>query len=178
MIDVLQSVDMSVLLALQEVRNDWIDPLMQAYTSMGNFGAIWIALSAAMLCYKPTRTAGMLALAAMVLGLLCTNMILKPLVARPRPWVDVPGLFPLINEPDPNSFPSGHTCAAFAAALVFWRALPDTWSGTKTLALAMAVLMALSRLYVGVHYPTDVLAGALVGAACAWTVWHVYLLRH
>ena len=61
--------------------------------------------------------------------------------------------------------------------MIFWRALPDSWVGTKALTVVMAFLMGLSRLYVGVHYPSDVVAGALVGSACAWSVWHVYLLR-
>ena len=90
-------------------------------------------------------------------------------------------LLPLINEADPNSFPSGHTCAAFAAAMIFWRALPSQWLGVRCLLVVMAVCMGLSRLYVGVHYPSDVLAGALVGSLCAWTVWYfwqMYQLRH
>ena len=93
-------------------------------------------------------------------------MALKHLVARPRPWLDVAGLIPLIAEHDPNSFPSGHTTAAFAAGMVWARALP--WGWARPLAVVMAVCMGLSRLYVGVHYPTDVLAGALVGSFCAW----------
>lgn len=177
MIGMLQNMDSTILLAIQEIRSSALDPLMEIYTSLGNAGMIWIILSGGMLCYKPTRKAGMLALFAMLLGLVCTNLILKPLVARDRPWLDVPGLIPLIEEPDPCSFPSGHTTAAFAAAMIFWRALPETWVGTKALMMCMAFLMALSRLYVGVHYPTDVLAGALVGSSCAWTVWQVYLHR-
>ncbi|MGI5962793.1 MAG: phosphatase PAP2 family protein [Lawsonibacter sp.] len=177
MIGILQNMDSAILLAIQEVRSDVLDPLMQAYTSLGNAGAIWIFMSVLMLCYKPTRKAGFLALLAMLLGLVCTNLILKPLIARDRPWLDVVGLIPLIDEPDPCSFPSGHTCAAFAAAMIFWRALPETWFGAKVVTMAMAVVMGLSRLYVGVHYPTDVLAGALVGSGCAWTVWQVYLRR-
>ena len=73
--------------------------------------------------------------------------------ARPRPWLDVAGLVPLIQEPDPNSFPSGHTCAAFAAASAWWRALPRRWM--RWTGLVLAVCMGLSRLYVGVHYPSD-----------------------
>lgn len=175
MLDVLQSTDGGILLALQAVRSDFLDPLVEAYTSTGNAGMIWIVLSLAMLCFKPTRKAGVLALCAMALGLVCTNMILKPLVARPRPWLDVAGLVPLIDEPDPNSFPSGHTCAAFAAGMIWVRVLPWKWG--RVLAVILAVCMGLSRLYVGVHYPSDVVAGALVGSACAWSVWHVYLLR-
>ena len=79
-----------------------------------------------------------------------------------------------INEKRPefesrNSFPSGHTCAAFAAGLSWARTLPWRWS--RILAVILAVCMGLSRLYVGVHYPSDVIAGALVGAFCAWAAW-------
>ena len=167
MIETLQNMDGAVLLMFQQLRGDLLDPLMQAYTSMGNLGAIWIVLSLGMICFKPTRQAGMLALAAMLLGLLVTNGILKPLLSRDRPWLDVAGLVPLIDEPDPNSFPSGHTCAACAAAVIFWKALPQGWIGPRVITMTMAVLMGLSRLYVGVHYPSDVLAGALVGSLAA-----------
>lgn len=177
MIGILQNMDSAILLAFQEARSDILDPLAQAYTSMGNAGVVWIVLSAVMLCFPQTRRAGLLALLAMLLGLVCTNLILKPLVERPRPWLDVVGLVPLVDEPDPNSFPSGHTTAAFAAAMIFWRALPDSWLGTKITGVTMAVLMGLSRLYVGVHYPSDVLAGAVIGSSCAWSVWHLYLRR-
>ena len=92
-------------------------------------------------------------------------MTLKHLVERTRPWLVVEGLIPLIAEGDPNSFPSGHTTAAFAAGVVWWKTLPWTWG--RVGALALAVLMGCSRLYVGVHFPSDVLAGAAVGALCA-----------
>ena len=106
----------------------------------------------------------MLALCAMLLGLVCTNLILKPLIMRPRPWLDVVGLIPLINEADPNSFPSGHTCAAFAFAVALCMTQPQRWA--KGAALALAALMGFSRLYVGVHFPSDVLAGAVIGSLC------------
>ena len=80
--------------------------------------------------------------------------------------LDVPGLMALVAEHDPNSFPSGHTCAAFAAALSWRGRLPWKWAGRT--AVALAVCMGLSRLYVGVHYPSDVITGGLIGAACAW----------
>ena len=105
---------------------------------------------------------------AMALGLLITNITIKPLVERARPWLAWP-IEPLVVERDPNSFPSGHTCAAFAAGLCWARALPWRWG--RAAAVIGAVCMGLSRLYVGVHYPTDVLAGALIGALCAWAAW-------
>lgn len=178
MLEAIQSLDGAVLLAIQGARIAALDPLVEAYTTLGNGGLLWLALSLALLLWRPTRKAGALSLTAMLLGLLCTNVALKHLVARPRPWLDVAGLVPLVNEPDPNSFPSGHTCAAFAAGMVWFRTLPKRWM--RVLAAALAVCMGLSRLYVGVHYPTDVIAGALVGSLCAWAalqIWNSPLQR-
>ena len=162
------------MLWIQENLRGLLDPIVEGYTTLGNTGLMWIVLSLAMLCWKPTRKAGVAALAAMVLGLLCTNVVLKHVVARPRPWLDVAGLVPLIQEPAPNSFPSGQTCAAFAAASAWWRALPRRWM--RWTGLVLAVCMGLSRLYVGVHYPSDVIAGALVGLFCGWAAWKLLQL--
>lgn len=165
--------DGAALLWIQEfVRQDVLNPIVSLYTSLGNAGMMWIVLSLAMLCFRPTRKAGAISLLAMALGLLCTNIVLKHLVSRPRPWLDVAGLAALVSEPDPNSFPSGHTCAAFAAAISWLRALPKRWMGR--LGVVLAVCMGLSRLYVGVHYPSDVIAGALVGTLCAWAAGRLY----
>lgn len=172
MLETIQGADEALLLAIQGVRWDMFDPVMELYTSLGNKGFMWIALSVLMLFHKKTRKAGVLAMASMLLGMLCTNVILKHLIARPRPWLDVAGLVVLVNEPDPNSMPSGHTCAAFAAGMIWLRTLPWKWS--RVTAVVLAVCMGFSRLYVGVHYPTDVLCGALVGAFCAWVVWTAY----
>lgn len=166
MAQTLQNLDASLLLAIQSLRLDWLDPLVEFYTTLGNAGALWIVLSLILLCRKSTRKAGAAGLLALALGFVCTNVVLKHLVGRARPWLDVPGLIPLVEEGDPNSFPSGHTTAALAAAVAWARSLPRKWVGG--LVVGAAVCMGLSRLYVGVHYPSDVLAGALVGAACGW----------
>ena len=175
MLEALQEMDGALLLAIQSIRLDVLNPLVEDYTSMGNVGFLWIALSVVMLCHKSTRKAGVLSLMSMFLGMICTNVVLKHLIARPRPWLDVAGLVALVAEPDPNSFPSGHTCAAFAAGMIWMRTLP--WHWARVVAVIAAVLMGLSRLYVGVHYPTDVIAGALVGSMCAWIVWTLYQRR-
>lgn len=171
MLDTLLQLDGQLLTAIQGLRMAWLDPVVSIYTKLGDAGILWIALSLAMLLYKPTRRAGTLALGAMILGLLVTNITIKPLVERPRPWLGWP-ILPLVTEKDPNSFPSGHTCAAFAAGLSWARALPWRWG--RIAAPVLAALMGLSRLYVGVHYPTDVLAGAVIGTLCAWVAWRVY----
>ena len=171
MLDSLLQLDGQLLVAIQGLHMAWLDPVISFYTKLGDAGLLWIALSLAMLFHKPTRKAGALALGAMILGLIVTNLTIKPLISRPRPWLDWP-IVPLVTEKDPNSFPSGHTCAAFAAAMVWVRTLPQ--KRDRVIAAVMAVLMGLSRLYVGVHYPSDVLAGAVIGALCAWVIWKVY----
>ncbi len=167
MLESLLQMDGQLLVAIQGIHMAWLDPIVSVYTKLGDAGILWIALSLAMLVYKPTRKAGALALGAMILGLLVTNVTIKPLVERARPWTVWP-IDPLVTEKDPNSFPSGHTCAAFAAGMVWLRALPWKWG--RVAAPVLAVLMGLSRLYVGVHYPSDVLVGAVIGALCAWVI--------
>jgi len=175
MLEMIQILDESALLWIQDaVRVPFLDPLVEAFTSLGNTGVMWIVLSLGMLCWKPTRRAGGIALLAMALGMLCTNVVLKQLVLRPRPYVTMEGLIPLLTSADPNSFPSGHTCAAFAAGVAWARALPWRWA--RTAAVIQAVCMGLSRLYVGVHYPSDVIAGALVGLICGWAAWKLLQL--
>lgn len=158
----------AVLLWIQNVlRGPVMDAFFVVYTMLGNMGLCWLALSVVMLCFRKTRKAGMAGLLALLIGFLCTNVILKPLVSRVRPWLVVEGLTALVAEHDPHSFPSGHTCAAFAAALAWRPYVPGRWGDV---ALACAGLMGFSRLYVGVHFPTDVLCGALVGVLSAWVI--------
>ena len=173
MLDTILQLDGELLVAIQGLHMGWLDPIVSCYTKLGDAGLLWVALSLAMLFHKSTRKAGALALGAMILGLIVTNLTIKPLISRPRPWLDWP-IVPLVTEKDPNSFPSGHTCAAFAAAMVWVRTLPQ--KRDRVIVAVMAVLMGLSRLYVGVHYPSDVLAGAVIGSLCAWAVWKAYQL--
>lgn len=151
MLSVLQTLDGGALLWIQENLRGLLEPHRRGiyYTGQHRPDVDRALSSHAVLEAYPESGGG--ALAAMVLGLLCTNVVLKHVVARPRPWLDVAGLVPLIQEPDPNSFPSGHTCAAFAAASAWWRALPRRWM--RWTGLVLAVCMGLSRLYVGGPLP-------------------------
>lgn len=158
------------LLWIQEfVRQDWLDPIVGLYTTLGNAGALWLALCLALLFFPRTRRAGAAGLLALGCSLLLTNGLLKHLAQRIRPWLLFDQLLPLVHEGDPNSFPSGHTSAAFAAAVAWARTLPRRWM--KAVGLVMAALMGLSRLYVGVHFPVDVLCGALAGSLCGFLGW-------
>ena len=165
----LQSADAAILLFVQSCfRFEWASAALKFYTTLGNGGLIWIGICLILLCFKPTRRAGLLALLAMLLGLILNNLLLKNLIERPRPWLTVPGLLPLMEPPDPHSFPSGHTCAAFAAAGIWRRTLPG--NGVRAAGVVAAAAMGFSRVYVGVHYPSDVLAGMCVGLLCAHMV--------
>lgn len=169
-----QDLDISILLWIQEnLRSDVWTPFWKAITFLGNGGWFWIATSVLMLLPRQTRMAGVLSLLSLSLGALITNLWLKPLVARPRPyetWVD---MILLISKPSDFSFPSGHTCAAFACALIFLWMLPQ---GQGIPFVILAALIAFSRLYLGVHYPSDVLGGFLVGTFSSLTVYGWYHL--
>ena len=159
------------LLWVQEfLRQPWLDPVVSFYTKLGDHGLIWIAACALMLLWPKTRRAGLAGAFALVFSLLCTNVLLKHLFVRPRPWLVLEGLIPLVAERDPNSFPSGHTSASIACAMAWWHYLPRRWRVT---AMICAALMALSRLYVGVHFPSDVACGILVGLFCGWGGWQI-----
>jgi undecaprenyl-diphosphatase len=166
MLEWLLALDGGILLWIQANLRGPLDTLVSGYTHLGDAGILWIVVTLVLLIFKRTRRAGAASALALILSVLCTNVVLKHLVSRPRPWLDVAGLVNLVNESDPNSFPSGHTSAALAAACAWWRTLPQRWM--KWLAMVLAVLMGLSRLYVGVHYPSDVVVGALVGIFCGW----------
>ena len=158
------------LLWIQEVlRGPVQDAFFSFYTQLGNGGILWIALCVVLLFFPRTRKAGFWALIAMLFGLVCTNVLLKHLVGRTRPWLVLEGLVPLVVEDDPNSFPSGHTYAAFACCVTWARCTGKRW--LRCLCIAAALLMGFSRLYVGVHFPSDVLAGCAVGCLCAWLSW-------
>ena len=163
--ELINSVDSAILLWIQQwIRVDWLNPVIKIFTSLGNAGILWILMSLVLVCFRKTRKAGLISGLALVFSLIFTNLCLKPLISRVRPYDAVEGLIPLLRSADPNSFPSGHTCAAFAAGIAWSRALPAGWM--RKTAVVQAVLMGLSRLYVGVHYPTDVLTGAVIGTLC------------
>ncbi len=149
---------------------DWfssplLDRIMPAVTHLGDGGIFWLLLAALLLLRPATRRAGASVLLAMALCLLVGNGLLKPLIARPRPYAADPSILLLISpSPDPFSFPSGHTMHSVAAACSIGL------SGNRRLFLAMlplALLIGFSRVYLMMHYPLDVLAGALLGVGGA-----------
>lgn len=158
--------DADILLFFQDtVRSPVLTPLVKAITVLGNGAVFWVLVSIVMLVPEKTRKIGLTSILALLVSLLINNIILKNLVARVRPYEVIEGLVPLIPKPWDYSFPSGHTGSSFASAWVFYRRLPKRFGIP---ALALAGLIGLSRLYLGVHYPTDVLFGVAsgIGSGC------------
>ncbi len=141
---------------------DWFMPII---TRLGDSGIFWIVVAVVLLFFKKYRKTGAMMGVALILGLLVGNLTLKPLVGRIRPY-DMPGVEVdiLVERLSDMSFPSGHTLASFEGAVVLM--LNDKRLGIP--ALVLAITIALSRLYLYVHYPTDVLAGVILGIAFAF----------
>lgn len=139
---------------------DWFAPLI---TKLGDAGIFWILVAITLLFFKKTRKTGLMMGAALLMGVLVGNLALKPLVARIRPYDINTGVALLVERLHDYSFPSGHTLASFESAVVLF--IRDKRMGIP--AMVIAVLVALSRLYLYVHYPTDVLAGVLLGTLFA-----------
>ena len=146
----------------QNLRSEALNPIVTAITSLGNAGIFWIILTVLLLIFRKTRKIGLCCALALIFDLLAVNIAIKPLVARARPYVTLPEIVPLGHLSKDFSFPSGHSAASLAAAWAIFRTAQKKYGVP---AMILAVLIALSRLYVGVHYPTDVIAGVLIGIA-------------
>lgn len=158
----IQSIDLSILEWIQtHLVSPFCDGFFSFITHLGDSGILWILLAVGMLFFKKTRKTGLMMGAALVLGLIFGNGVLKNLFQRVRPYDLENALVqvPLIAKPGDWSFPSGHTLASFEAATVLM--IRDKRFGIP--ALVLALLIAFSRLYLYVHFPSDVLVGALLG---------------
>ena len=139
---------------------------MPKITMLGDAGLIWIVIGVCMLISKKYRKEGFLVLIGRLMGLIIGNGIIKNLVARQRPcWLNSDFQL-LIGNPKDYSFPSGHTQASVIAATIL------TMSHKKwgIVVIPLAVLIAFSRLYLYVHFPSDVLAGAVIGLIIGVTI--------
>ena len=162
--EIITEIDISVLEWIREnLYCGFLDAVMPVITFLGNGGWFWIAMAVVMLFFKRTRKTALMMGAALVLGLLICNLWLKPTVARIRPYEVVEGIRLLIEKQSDFSFPSGHTTASFEAATVLM--LRDKRFGIP--AMVLAAIIAFSRMYLYVHYPTDILGGVIVGVVCA-----------
>ena len=167
MLQYILSADGKILLFIQEfLRFKWLNPIMVFITSLADGGILWILLAVLLLCFRRYRKTGTAMAVALLIGYVITNLLLKNLVMRVRPYDAIVALEPLVRAAG-WSFPSAHATCSVAAGYVIYRGTPR-YLGIP--AIVLAVLICLSRLYVGVHYPTDVICGALIGlfaAMCA-----------
>lgn len=154
------------------LRSEFGDLVMPFFSALGNGGLVWLVLAASLLILPNYRKTGYAVLIALVLDVLCCNVILKPLIARIRPCDVNTVMQLLISCPSDFSFPSGHTAASFAAASALFFSRKKIWIPAAVLAASIAF----SRLYLYVHYPTDVLAGVMIGILAGFAGWRLACL--
>lgn len=162
------SIDHAILLWIEEnLRFDWLTPIWKIITYFGEGGYFWIALCVLLILIKKTRKIGILMLVSLAINALLVNVWIKNMVARVRPYDEFSDLTRLIEAQKDWSFPSGHTSASFSCAAGLTFALEKENRKWCIPCWIMACLIAFSRLYLGVHYPTDVFGGIIVGTCSA-----------
>lgn len=172
-IDQLLQIDGNLLIGIQHSLNaDWLTPIMKGITFCGEYGWLSILMCLILMAIKRTRKIGILCSASVLLTFIVVTFILKPSLDRMRPWEVFPAVQPLIPDPGDSSFPSGHASNAMAGAFSLWlntqKGKLHSWS---YVAIAFALLIALSRLYLGMHFPSDVITAILVAIICCQIIY-------
>ena len=148
--------EFQMLDGLQTIHTSFLDTFMISITKLGDAGIVWIILTVILLLIPKTRKAG---------GYMAVALIADLIVARPRPYSINKTVQLLVTPLKDYSFPSGHTAASFASVSALY------FAGKKKVAagaLILSIFIAFSRLYLYVHYPTDVLGGLIIGLLCGW----------
>lgn len=164
--------DFTILHAIQTLRNPDLDIAMVFISHLGDHGLIWIAMAFGLLAFEKTRLMGKVVAMSIIVEVITVTLLLKPLVDRARPCILESLSNPLVETcyTDP-SFPSGHTAVAFAFASALF-CMNRRWG---TLALLGAAIMGFSRLYMFVHFPSDVAAAAVIGTIIGVMCYRLYL---
>ena len=161
--EMIYSFDFTVLNWIQQnMRCDFLDGFSVFLSNITTYGIIWIVLGIILILFKKTRVAGFMVLAAMALAFLTGDVLLKHIVSRPRPFIENPAVTLLIKPPSGSSFPSTHTALVSAVATV----LLAKKHSVGLIVLLLGICVAFSRLYLYVHFPTDVFCGMLLGILC------------
>ena len=193
--------DGNLLIGIQHALNaDWLTPIMKLITLLGEAGVFWIILCLVLILVKKTRRLGIICAFSLLFTFIFCNLIIKPTVDRIRPWVTFQMVNAMLPPPGDASFPSGHSANSMGPAWAFflatmpvktdsgrsydkvrclgWKgegAPPRTMHKLGIAAVVLAVLIGISRLYLGMHYPSDVVCGLLLGIIVATIVYTVIL---
>ena len=165
MLESITNFDFSILYFIQENwRTDWLDLICAFLSWAFELGIPWLVLGAVLFCFKKTRAAGAILVCAVVLTFFFNELAVKNAINRERPCTIDPTIELIVKKPTSYSFPSGHTASCFAAAgtLLF------TYKRLGIPLIIFSAFMGFSRMYLFVHFPTDVLAGAALGLLMAW----------
>ncbi len=156
--------DRIIIYIQNNIRRPSLDIWMKRISYLGNGGFIWLAAALLLLISSGYRYTGFAVVLAQIIGVLSTNFLIKNLVSRKRPFDRLSCIIPLIKKPSDWSFPSGHTTSSISASVLLILSLP-LFIGIP--ALILGLLIAFSRMYVGVHYLSDIAGGAVMGILSA-----------
>ena len=194
--------DGNLLIGIQHTLNaDWLTPFMKFISMLCNGGCFWIALCLILLLFKKTRRLGIICTLSLLMTFLICNLCIKPVVNRTRPWITFPEVTAFLPPPGDASFPSGHSANSMGTAWAMFLATMPVKIGTRKsyedvpclgwkgsgadprmmhrlsiILVVLAVLIGISRLYLGMHYPSDVICGLLLGMICAGIV-HIIIKK-
>lgn len=149
------------------LHNNLLDRVMVFITNLGHAGIIWIIISCILILQKQYRKVGIMVMISIMLSRIIGEVVLKNIICRQRPCVYKPIAKILVNIPRSYSFPSSHSFISFAAATILAKEIKKY----ALLFLILATLIAFSRVYLYVHYPSDIMVGSILGGVCGYSVW-------
>lgn len=162
--------DAAILQWIVVHRIPFLDTPLHLLSVAATQGSLWGFLGIVLALFRRLSLRGLIRLlTAILVALVVSDEVIKPIANRGRPYIDIPLVDVIGDRPFNTSFPSGHAASSFAAALVLSRLVP----GATIAWWVLAAVVSFSRVYIGVHYPIDVIAGALLGYACGVVVWRL-----
>jgi undecaprenyl-diphosphatase len=171
MINYLQNIDVKMLnLINKKFRYAILDKIMPLITAMGNGGIVWVIISICLMNSKHYRVEGYMIITSLIVTTIIGEGLIKHVIKRTRPFDNMKENKLLISKPITYSFPSGHTASSFAAAGIL--IMMD--NQLSILVVILASLIAFSRIYLNVHYPTDVVIGIILGLLCSRLVINIF----